>query len=122
MLCPAYCFLWQVLALVLLGISAATIGVIENNKIFDVLRNYDGELDDAGQELLDLILRSLAAAGWLILLGGAVVIAEIIAIVLLIANFDALKLVLGILVSFIYFFIILYIINPRARMRSEGLL
>ena len=92
------------LAVVLLGISAATIGVINNNDALDSLRKFDGELLDALQELQDLIFRSLAAAGWLILLAGAVVIAEIIAILLLIANFDALKLALGILVSFIYYF------------------
>ena len=78
--------------------------MIENNDALDFIRKFDGELTDAGQELRDLILRSLAAAGWLILLAGAVVIAEVIAIVLLMANFEALKVVLGILVSIIYYF------------------
>ena len=94
----------QLLALVLLGISAATIGVIENNDAFDIIRKFDGELPHYLQELRDLILRSLAAAGWLILLAGAVVIAEVIAIVLFMANFESLKLALGILVSIIYYF------------------
>ena len=89
----------QLLAVVLVGISAATIGVINNNDALDFVRKFDGELPDTLQELQDLIFRSLAAAGWLILLAGVVVIAEVIAIVLLMANFEALKLALGILVS-----------------------
>ena len=78
--------------------------MIENNDALDALRKFDGELPDALQELQYLIFRSLAAAGWLILLAGAVVIAEVIAIVLFMANFESLKLALGILVSIIYYF------------------
>ena len=78
--------------------------MIENNDAFDIIRKFDGELPDYLQELQDLILRSLAAAGWLIVLAGAVVIAEVIAIVLFMANFESWKLALGILVSIIYYF------------------
>ena len=81
------------------------------------MQNVDSELTDAGQDLNDLIFGSLSAAGWLILLAGAVVISEIIAIVLFMINIEALKLVLGNLVSIALFFsgflrvIILYQLN-----------
>ena len=109
----------QIFAVVLVGISAATIGVINNNDVLDFVQNFDGELTDAGQELQDLIFGSLSAAVWLILLAGAVVIGEIIAIILFMINIEALKLVLGNLVSiavhvtfcrFLLLIIIIYLI------------
>ena len=89
------------LAIVILGISGATIEVINHNDALDSVRKSDDELTDPLQELQDLILRSLAVASWLVVLATAIVIAEIISISLLFSNFKspALKLFLGIMVS-----------------------
>ena len=89
------------LAVVLLGISGATIEVINNNDLLDSVRKSDDELTDPLQELQDLILRSYAVASWLVVLSTAIVIAEIISIILLLSHFESptLKLFLGIMVS-----------------------
>ena len=134
----------QVLAVILIAISAATLGVIKSNDDLIRIRNLDGtfilysyrQLYDASiatitmitvinvlikfyftkqhvpihagaltadeEELQALIVFTEAAGGWLIFMNIGIVIAVIIAIVLLIANIQGtVKLVVGVLVSFI---------------------
>lgn len=69
--------------MILTGVSAVTIGILDNNVSVPI------NLQD----------RSLAAAGWLMVLGGGVFIGEAVATALAIANFHSLKVVTQILVS-----------------------
>ena len=97
----------QVLALILIGVAAGTIGLINNNDIIDIVRDFDrDDLSDDGKDFQDLIFRSLGAAGWLIVLGVGVIIAEIVAIilvvVLVIAKAQVLQLIIQIIVSCIF--------------------
>ena len=94
-------FSLQVLAVVILLVSAGTIGIIVNNEALDRVRTTSSsELSDAGLQLQVLILRSLGSAGWLILLAVGVGIAEIVAILLRVTfNTEAYKLALGVIVS-----------------------
>ena len=81
----------QVLAVILIGFSVATIGFAANvNKRFPY---------STDEELQDLINRSLAAAGWLTALSVGVLIAEAVIIVLAVINVQPRKLVRQILVS-----------------------
>ena len=97
----------QVLALILIGVAAGTIGVINNNDVLEGVRDADRDtLSDDFKDFQDLIIRSLGAAGWLIVLGIGVIIAEIVAIVLVvvlvIAKAQVLQLVIQIIVSYIF--------------------
>ena len=95
----------QVLALILLGVAAGTIGLINNNDVLEIVRDAENLGGDA-KDLQDLIFRSLGAAGWLIVLGGGVIIAEIVAIILVvvlgIAQAQVLQLIIHIIVSCIF--------------------
>ncbi|CAI7997249.1 hypothetical protein GBAR_LOCUS2117 [Geodia barretti] len=75
-----------VLAVVLLIVSAATIGVINNNEGLRRVRDYDGPttgiFEDVA-ELQALILSTQGSAAWLIVMTIGIVIAEAIAIVLI---------------------------------------
>ena len=99
--------------MILIAISAATIGIIENNDAFDTLRDFSGKLSTPLENLLILISRSLGASGWLIFIGIGVIVAEAIAISLAIINIQTLKLVLQIIVSVLFaiYVVILYIHN-----------
>ena len=67
---------------------------------FITVHNNSDQLSDEGRELRALILTTQAAAGWLIAMSIGVVVAEVIAIVLVIVNLQGTqKLVVGILVS-----------------------
>lgn len=89
--------------MILIAVSAGTIGIINNNDILDGVRDADREdLPSAGKDLYDLINRSLAAAGWLIVLGVGVIVGEVVAIILTILNFESLRLVVQIIVSDIF--------------------
>lgn len=89
----------QVLSLILIAISAATFGTIYNNLYLKTVLLSDGvELLSAFKDLQDLMTRSLAAAGFIMLLGVIVLIAEITAIVL-VAIFKSLHLAILIVVS-----------------------
>ena len=97
----------QVLALILIGVAAGTIGLINNNDLLEALRDADRDtLSDDFKDFQDLIIRSLGAAGWLIVLGGGVIIAEIVAIILVvvlgIAQAQVLQLIIQIIVSCIF--------------------
>lgn len=95
----SHCFFLQVLALILIAISAATFGTIYNNLYLKTVLLSDGvELLSAFKDLQDLMTRSLAAAGFIMLLGVIVLIAEITAIVL-VAIFKSLHLAILIVVS-----------------------
>ena len=71
------------LALILIGVAAGTIrtiSIIDNNEILEILRDHDREdLPTSVKELQDLTNRSLGAAGWLIVVGVGVLVAEIVA-------------------------------------------
>ena len=99
-------FPMQVLAVIVIGVSAATIGIIVNNTILDDVRDFDRDrLTDDGKDLQDLTNQSLGAAGWLIALGVGVLIGDIIAIILYtIVNIQPLKLIIQTIVSGILFF------------------
>lgn len=89
--------------MILIGTAAWTIRTITN---IETLRDIDRDiLPDAGKDLQDLVDRSLGYAGWLIMLSVGVIIAEIVAIVLvlMLAQFQALQLVIQIIVSCMYF-------------------
>jgi hypothetical protein len=75
-------FSLQVLAVILLILSAATSGVIVNNDVLEALRTFAGLVDGPAKDLLDLINGSLGIAGWLIVLFVVVLIAEIVFIVI----------------------------------------
>jgi len=97
----------QVLALILVGVAAGTIGVINSNDTLENVRDADRDtLSDDEKDFQDLIFRSLGAAGWLIVLGVGVIIAEIVAIilvvVLVIAKAQGLQLIIQIIVSCIF--------------------
>ncbi|CAI7997243.1 hypothetical protein GBAR_LOCUS2117 [Geodia barretti] len=90
-----------VLAVVLLIVSAATIGVINNNEGLRRVRDYDGPttgiFEDVA-ELQALILSTQDSAAWLIVMTIGIVIAEAIAIVLIIIDLQGNgKLIVGIL-------------------------
>ncbi|CAI8025065.1 hypothetical protein GBAR_LOCUS14502 [Geodia barretti] len=93
-----------VLAVVLLIVSAATIGVINNNEGLRDVRDYDGPttgntLIEDTVELQTLILSTQGSAAWLIIMSIGIVIAEAIAIVLIIIDLQGNgKLIVGILV------------------------
>ncbi|CAI8025062.1 hypothetical protein GBAR_LOCUS14502 [Geodia barretti] len=92
-----------VLAVVLLIVSAATIGVINNNEGLRDVRDYDGPttgntLIEDTVELQTLILSTQGSAAWLIIMSIGIVIAEAIAIVLIIIDLQGNgKLIVGIL-------------------------
>ena len=91
-------FPMQVLAVIVIGVSAATIGIIEDNDFLELVRDTDRLVGDA-KDLQDLINQSLGAAGWLIALGFGVLVGEVVAIILTILIFSqSLKLVLQIIV------------------------
>ena len=93
----------QVLALILIGVAAGTIGIISNNETLELVRDFDRKiLTTAGEELQDLTNRSLGAAGWLIVVGVGVLVAEIVATILAIANVQTMKLAIQIIVSEIF--------------------
>ncbi|CAI7997241.1 hypothetical protein GBAR_LOCUS2117 [Geodia barretti] len=92
-----------VLAVVLLIVSAATIGVINNNEGLRNVRDYDGPttgntLIEDVVELQGLIVLTQDSAAWLIVMTIGIVIAEAIAIVLIIIDLQGNgKLIVGIL-------------------------
>ncbi|CAI8025063.1 hypothetical protein GBAR_LOCUS14502 [Geodia barretti] len=89
-----------VLAVVLLIVSAATIGVINNNEGLRDVRDYDGPTTGSSSfvELQTLILSTQGSAAWLIVMSIGIVIAEAIAIVLIIIDLQGNgKLIVGIL-------------------------
>ena len=86
--------------MILIGVSAATIGIIEDNELLEVIQDANRIiLSSAEKDLQDLINQSLGAGGWLIALSVGVLIGETVAIVLAIINFQPLKLVRQIIVS-----------------------
>ena len=95
----------QVLALILVGVAAGTIGIINSNDVLENVRDAENLSGDA-KDFQDLIIRSLGAAGWLIVLGIGVIIAEIVAIILVvvlgIAKAQVLQLIIQIIVSYIF--------------------
>ena len=99
--------------MILIGVSAATIGIIENNEALERVQDADrGFLSRAVKDLQDLINQSLGAGGWLIALSVCVLIGETVAIVLetvpivlAAINFQPLKLVRQIFVSGIFAFL-----------------
>ena len=93
----------QVLALILIGVAAGTIGIVSNNEALEAVRDFDVKsAPPAFTELQDLINRSLGAAGWLIVMGVGVLVAEIVATILAIANVQTMKLAIQIIVSEIF--------------------
>ena len=89
----------QVLALILIGVAAATIGLIRNNQpLIDEAVNADSD-DDDEVALLLLLANTQNAASWLIFLAVCVLIGEFIAILLLGLRVVTGRLVLDILVS-----------------------
>lgn len=83
----------QVLAVTLISVSTATIGIIENNDL-EAMRD-----SSAGRDLQNLIKQSLGTAVSLIVLGVGVLIAESVVIAFAVINFQPLKLVRKVLVS-----------------------
>lgn len=83
--------------MILIGVSAGTIGIISSNdETLQSVRTSDG-LSESSAELLDLVNRSLSSAGWLIVLGVGVLVAETVAIILAVVLSP--KLVLQVIVS-----------------------
>ena len=94
-LCPG-----QILAIILLGLSAATIGIIQgNDPLIEKLNNVDNDDDDEELELLGVVANTLNTATWLIFLAICVSIGEKVAIILLARKVQTGRLVLDILVS-----------------------
>lgn len=90
----------QVLAVILIGVSAATIGIIKDNWILELVRDADRDhLSSDGKAFQDLINRSLVAAGCLIALSVGVLIGDVVVITLTIVNIQSLKLLIQIHVS-----------------------
>lgn len=83
--------------MILIGVSAGTIGIISSNdETLQSVRTSDG-LSESSAELLDLVNRSLSSAGWLIVLGVGVLVAETVAIILAVVLSP--RLVLQVIVS-----------------------
>ena len=100
--------------MILIAFSAATIGIIENNDLFEDLRDFSGTLPDSLEDLLILISRSLGVSGWLIFLGAGVIVAEAIAILLAILNIQTLRLAIQIIVSALFaFYVVIHYIGSN---------
>ncbi|CAI8027503.1 hypothetical protein GBAR_LOCUS15726 [Geodia barretti] len=81
-----------VLALILLALASATIGLIRNNRsLIDKVTDVDTD-DDDEVALSLLVVNTERTAYWLIILAVSVVIAEIVAIVVLLLNVQAHRL------------------------------
>ena len=93
----------QVLALILIGVAAGTIGIVSNNEALEAVRKYHNIYPtSAYTELYNLINQSLGAASWLIVVCVGVLIAEIVITILEIANVQTMKLIIQIIVSEIF--------------------
>lgn len=96
--------------------STGTIGIIDNS---EALAERVRDEEDRG--IRDRAYRSLGVAGWLIVLSATVLICEAVAIVLVIVNFQRLKLALQLLVSGISLFLINSCINIALSFRRQEL-
>ena len=77
--------------------ASAIVGLIQNNQPL-IEKALDAENKEELQ-LLALLANTQSAAYWLIFLAVCVIIAEVVAVVLLLANLQTGRLVLDILVS-----------------------